>query len=108
MSADNGIYILITTDMHKKTSDHSTENTFGKGILAYRVAHCQGIDNIDWYEEHQPYNVGACLNDYFGNAPVFYDKEQAREYALLLMENYSYLEYGLSTINRVQYSFYGF
>lgn len=44
MSADNGIYILVTTDMHKWVNEYTTHNMMPDGIKAYRVAHAQAID----------------------------------------------------------------
>lgn len=58
MSSDNGIYILVTKDTHKKVNEYTWANTFGEGILAYRVVEAQAIDSLGWYKNNQPYNVG--------------------------------------------------
>ena len=57
MSADNGIYII----------------KFPEG---YRVAHCQAIENIDYYPEGSKERKKA-LKDYFGKSKVFTEKDEA-------------------------------
>lgn len=108
MSADNGIYILVTTDKHKKLNQYTTENTFGKGITAYRVAHCQAIDNLDWYEHNEFHNFGYILDAYFGKSELFYDRGDALLHALNLQEDVGYTEHGISEIDCTKYNFPGF
>lgn len=108
MSADNGIYILVTKDNHKLCGFGVTENTFGKGVIAYRVTHAQAIDNLEWYEDDQPYNVGYFLDQLWGHCDPIYDKNEAKEYAEKLASRYSYLEYGICEIERLQYVFPGY
>lgn len=104
MSADNGIYILVTKDSHKKQGT-SWINTFGKGIIAYRVAHAQAIDNLTWYEKNQPYNVGYYLDQIWGKSNIYYDLEAAKNEAHWQADTHVILEYGVSVIERFQYSF---
>jgi len=108
MSADNGIYILTTRDNHKRTSEYTTENMLPNGILAYRVAYCQGVDNIDYAIQHEPHNIGFYLHHMFGNAPIFYDYNAAKQFALDQESNYSYLEYGVSEIDLTNLNFPGY
>ena len=105
MSADNGIYILVTKDSHKKTSEYCWTNTFGEGVKAYRVAEAGAIDNLQWYEENQPYNVGYFLHSVFGSAKVVYTQEEASKIATEIEKEIGYTEYGVNQIERLQYNF---
>lgn len=105
MSADNGIYILVTKDSHKKTSKHCWTNTFGEGIVAYRVAEAGAVDNLEWYERNQPYNIGYRLHATFGASKPVYTLEEAMEQAVKLEKHIGYTEYGINTIERLQYNF---
>lgn len=114
ISADNGVYILITRDSHKivKTDFSDTFgdveswlNTFGEGIIAYRVAHAQAIDNFDWYEKNQLYMLGSYMKDVWGHSPVFYDLESAEKYAKQLHDEVGWSKYGICKIRAERYSF---
>jgi len=99
MSADNGIYILKTIRTRKggvKTEPHPI----------YRVAETSAIDNFDWYEKNQPYNLGAYMQDVWGNCAPYEDKNGALYYASQLEKSFSILEYGISEIE-TDYIFYG-
>lgn len=82
MSADNGIYILVTM----KKDSHDCE---------YRVAHAQAIDNLDYGTEEDKQNS---MVQYFGKSKV-YNESDAILFAHDLAKNYSVLEYGVSTID---------
>lgn len=113
MSADNGVYVLITRDSYKITRETDAEgyafeyheNTFGEGIIAYRVAHAQAIDNLYYLKENQPYMVGKFLYDVWEKSPVFYDMEEAYDYAQILHRDIGWTEYGICTINEPELSF---
>lgn len=107
MSSDNGIYILRTLDNFKHVGNGIMENQWDKGIVAYRVAHAQGIDNLDWYEENQSYNVGFFLHYVWGDVIPIYDESEAFKEAFKLSKTFSILEYGISEIDRTQYCFPG-
>lgn len=89
MSADNGIYILVT------------KGATGEDSLEYRVAYHRGIDNIqfepDWPSE-QPCLNRSILIAYFGECEVFTDQDKAYEEAKALEaidmtdEEYGYLD----------------
>jgi len=82
MSADNGIYILITP----------TEDGKGK---EYRVTHAQAIDNITYeHPDGNPEEVVA----YFGTCLPFYDEKNATEFAFDLYDEWGYTEYGIVDI----------
>jgi len=66
MSADNGIYILKTK---------------GPILTEWRVAHCQGIDDI-FYENTS--GDDEVLLDYFGQSPIFTNHKDACKYAFKL------------------------
>lgn len=108
MSADNGIFILVTKDNRKRVANGATENTFGEGVIAYRVAHAQAIDNLDWYEKKQPYNVGYFLDQIWGHCTPYYDAKEAQAAADFESDLYYILEYGICKIERLQYSFPGY
>lgn len=103
MSADNGIYILKTIRAHKKD---------GIGWVkadphpVYRVAHASAIDNFDWYQQNQSYNLGAYMKDVWGSSPVFEDSQEAVNYASHMEKELSILEYGICRID-TNYIFYG-
>jgi hypothetical protein len=105
MSADNGIYILVTKDSHKKTSKYCWENTFGEGVVAYRVAEAGAIDNLEWYERNQPYNIGYWLHSTFGHSEPVYSLKEAEKKAQEIEKVVGYTEYGINTIERLQYNF---
>ena len=65
----------------------------------WRVAHAQAIDNLDWYAENQPYNLGAYVHDIFKKSPPFTSQEDAMKYAVELSQNYNILEYGIVVID---------
>jgi hypothetical protein len=85
MSADNGIYILETTD-------------------GYRVAHLQAVNNVDYGVRRR---ATEAENDdiriknarmMWDKAPFFREKEMARQYAFKLEERHQLLEYGICWI----------
>ena len=108
MSADNGVYILVTKDQHKSVSEYATMNTFEEGVVAYRVAYAQGIDALEWYENNQPYNVGYFLDHVFGRCVPVYTKDEALELAQTLHDSVKYTEYGICEVERLEYKFPGY
>lgn len=105
MSADNGIYILQTIDSFKNTGRGAWVSTAGKGVVCYRVAHAQAIDNLSWYEENEPYNVGYFLHSVWGNSVPLYDLSEAEKLASEMEKEIGYTEYGIQLIKRLQYNF---
>lgn len=84
MSADNGIYILVTSGPE------------------YRVAHHQNIDNIYGNFSDESYQWQGDPEEmfrYFGNAKTFSSLEKALDYAENLMYDYEYLEDGICVIS---------
>ena len=82
MSADNGIYILVTPITDSK-------------VFEYRVAHCQAIENIDYDPKY--------LNLYFGECSVFLTKtdalrEAAKQEEEIMTGPMPILEYGIQFI----------
>lgn len=83
MSADNGIYILRTSEGQN------------------RVIHAQAIENIYWDDElkgdvNKP--VSKQLLRYFGNSRYTYDKSVAFEIVNNMAKHTHILEYGILTI----------
>ena len=84
MSADNGIYILVS-----------------KGP-EYRVAHHQNIEEIYGEfsdESFQWQGDPNAMLEYFQDAPMFSTLEEALDFASDLSYNYEYLEYGICVIS---------
>lgn len=104
MSADNGIYILQT--LRNRQRDEKGWGPKCAPYPVYRVAETSAIDNLQWYERYQPYNVGAYLWDVWGDSPVFESAKDALKYAQELEVNTPVLEYGISLIAR-DYVLYG-
>lgn len=87
MSADNAIVIARFKDT--------------KGFFEYRVAHRQGIDNLDYHDEntlgHQ-----ATIVLYFGSCPSINTQSKANEMAMKLYDeimdsDFPFVEYGIIT-----------
>lgn len=84
MSADNGIFILQT-----------------KGP-EFRVAYHQNIDNIYGEfsdESYQWQGDPESMYEYFADAPVFSNLEEALDLASEMVYSYDYLEYGVCVIS---------
>lgn len=105
MSADNGVYILKTTDNFKVGCQRFVEEYVEGGITAYRVATCGAIDNFDWYKKNQEYMLGKYMNDIWGESEVFYTFEEAIKVAMKTFNNLSVCEYGINEIDASEYSF---
>lgn len=110
MSADNGIYILETGTMFDKITDHSyTRRDTRKSV--FRVAHAQGIDNLDWYLKNERENVGAYLMSIFDKSLVYDNIEDARKRANELydgvMKSSGIIEYGIAIISHPELTYFG-
>lgn len=107
MSEDNGIYILRTKRTRKETSPGCWERS--EEHYVYRVAEVQAIDNFNWYQNNQLYNLGAYMQDLWGNSKVFLSKEEALIEASKIeseiKKSFLVLEYGISCID-TDYIFY--
>jgi hypothetical protein len=84
MSADNGIYILVSPN--KET-----------GFTEYRVIYAQSIDNIYFQPDHGDFNTEH-LRNYFAKCKFNTSDIDALAYARKLESKYSYLEYGIKWI----------
>jgi len=83
MSADNGIYILVTKDQ-------------------YRVIHAQAIDNL-WYSYLRPHSnnptlVSTRIVEYFGDSKYTRNIDIARQIAFSMAKRQPILEYGIREI----------
>lgn len=94
MSADNGVYILVSRG-RKTRHGHKKE---------YRVIHAQAIENIFWCLNYPEGAAEPVLNrddvlSYFGEARVFTDRRVAEGYAQRIydewMRDVGYVEYGI-------------
>lgn len=103
MSGDNGIYIL-STPRNKKQEGNAWVSCDPYPV--YRVAHVQAIDNLYYYKEKEPHNLGAYLQDTWGTSLVYLEKEQAINVAHKIAETVKVLEYGISLIE-INLKFYG-
>ena len=109
MSADNGIYVLVTTDKFRREGLY-LHNMLPHGITTYRVAYAHGIDNLEWLEHNEPYNVGYFLHIVWKDSPPLYnkievEKEIKRLERLYKHTEYGDTEYGVNWIDRKQYNF---
>lgn len=105
MSADNGIYILITLDNYKsEKGENIYEVNQEPAIKAFRVAVCSAIDNFTWYKENQIYMLGKYMYDVWGRSEVFYTWREAEEYAKSLSKRFD-TEYGIQSIDAREFSF---
>lgn len=84
MSADNGVYILVSPS--KEDSKQ----------LEYRVAYGMAIDNIEYEPDYHGFNKEE-LKRYFGNCNVFTDDKSARIEAERIHDLYQWTEYGVRT-----------
>lgn len=89
MSADNGVYILVTPARPIKRGNFYI-NQHGK--FEFRVAHCQAIDNIDYSDLYVPL--------LFADSKVHESKEKALEEAVKIYETLDICEYGISSIEK--------
>ena len=100
---DNGIYIL------KTLSTAITKDGWREDCEAYpvwRVAHAQCIENFDFFEEEQPYNVGAYLQALWGRSPVFLDSNEAFVFAQKVEKKLKGTAHGVNVID-TEYIFFG-
>lgn len=114
MSADNGIYILVTAGSEE-------------GVREYRVAHAQAIENLSWqpdimpdtpavscqdeYCEDDHHDVEAGINSeyarmLFGKSTVFTDRASALGAAADMYELMDgYVEYGICFLDHANVRF---
>lgn len=87
MSADNGIYVLLTE------SEKGPE---------YRVSYASAIDNIygEWNDKTAKYNGNIqSIKETFGEVPVFYTLNEALDFAEELEHNMDPTEDGICVIS---------
>lgn len=94
MSADNGVYILVTEGTQE-------------GELEYRVAHTQNIEDLNWNPGTADYD-GDYLEpefalDVFGDKQVFTDEKsawaEARRIYRDVMSGFGVVEYGIKILD---------
>lgn len=73
-----GIYILKTC---KKSIHHQGWVEKCDPYAVYRVAFLPGIENLEYYEREEPYNLGVYLMDNWGRSPVFSTENEAIAFA---------------------------
>lgn len=90
MSADNGIYVLLTE------SEKGPE---------YRVTYANAIDNIygEWNDKTAKYNGNIqTIKETFGEVPVFHTLNEALDFAEELENNMDSTEDGICVISEFQ------
>ena len=111
MSADNGVYVLHTTDKTKLQEDDLELKPIDGGIEAFRIAHTQAIDNFEWYQQFEPHNLGWYMEDVWGQSTTYYNKGEALDaahgFAASIIED-GILEYGVQILDATQYNFPGY
>lgn len=103
MSSDNGVYVLVTIRNRRMEGCASVKS---EPYKVYRIAYAQAIDNLEYYKEEQPYNVGCYLKEIWGNSIVYHSQQEALLEAHKLAAKFDYLEYGVKTIE-TEYKMYG-
>lgn len=96
MGADNGIYILATRKPPIRNGNRYTN----RPGYEYRVAHCQGIDNLDYSDLYMPL--------LFGDSLVFDDHSKALDHACMIEAEmkkcgHYVLEYGIVNLKYEKY-----
>lgn len=90
MSADNGVYILVTLPKVDRVLNYE-----------YRIVHSQAIENIYYYKEGTALREAELVR-YFGKAEVITDYIQAlvkaHELEFEILKGIGILEYGVRTI----------
>ena len=81
MSADNGVYILVTST--------------ASGREEFRVSHAQAISNI--HAEHGDWDK-SYVKILFGECEVILDEQEAFQEAVSLARSINLVEYGIRTI----------
>lgn len=90
MSADNGIYVLLTE------SEKGPE---------YRVTYANAIDNIygEWNDKTAKYNGNIqTIKETFGEVPVFHTLNEALDFAEEIENNMDPTEDGICVISEFQ------
>jgi len=77
----NGVYILRTIKTTVNIDGWIEECA---PYFVWRVGYLRGIDDYNFYQENEPYNVGAYLSHIFGASPVFRTEDEASLFALKL------------------------
>lgn len=104
MSADNGIYILGTTESKPRIDPETGYQNGCDYVRVYRIAHTQAIDTFDYYERQNLPMLGIYMKETWGESAKYRTKESALEHAGLMKEEIGYLEYGISVIERFDYN----
>ena len=104
MSADNGIYVLMTKDKFYREGIY-LHNMMPHGITTYRVAYVAGVDNLEWLEHNEPYNVGYFLHTVWGDSKPLYNRVEVEKEIERLERLHTDTEYGVNWIDREQYNF---
>ena len=102
MSADNGIYILVTRDKYKRVGRYVQAVP---EFTAYRVAYASAVDDLDYLQRNEPYNVGCYLLEVWGNSKVYDNIDEACKAAKLIEACTGCTEYGIRFIDTA-YNFY--
>lgn len=102
MGADSGIYILRTL---RTTIDNEGWVERCEPYPVWRVAYAHAIDNFFYYQQEQPYNLGAYMLEVWGKSPVFTSLPEAQAMAEQVLKKIKRADYGISVID-TDYHFY--
>ena len=103
MSADNGIYILGTTETIP-IIDVRGYQTVSEQVKSYRPAHVQAIDNLDYCEKQNPALLSIYLLETWGDARCYRSGDAALAQAQIMADDLGYVEYGISMIERFDWN----
>jgi hypothetical protein len=91
MSADNGIYILVT------------KGVVGTALYEYRVVEAGAIENIFAEDKHFDAKIGwntQQIKNYFGKCQVFFDDFTPMKYAFNIEKETGWTEYGINYLSQ--------
>lgn len=89
MSADNGIYLLKTSGP------------------VWRVGYVIAVSNLDYFRKLQPWMTDIYLKGGWGQSPRFNSLHDAEKHAVMEAASLPPLEYGISEIDMILYTFPG-
>lgn len=108
MSADNCVCLLKTIDWFKFENESSSTNCLPNGITAYRVAHIQGFDSYQYIKETELHNLGVWMKNNFGKSKIFYNEDEAMNFAIELHKSVGWTEHGILGLDASEYNFPGY
>lgn len=105
MSADNAV-VILATERYADERQPGCWTLDGKKRIVYRVATVCALENFEYYQEYQLYNLGAYMQACWGGSKVYKSLDEAKARAQEILEQTGYVEYGIQ-IKKFQGIFFG-